>query len=299
MNFFVAPSGMEPRVRSVLLTCVLLLILGIALNIVTVRWLETGLGWTPSVVNGRIAADAPMYQVWQVRLIAALNQILVFLVPGALTVLLFRYAQPRMYAGVSFRRLPTLSALGVGIAILMAAIPFVLYSYQVNQMLPMPESMRLVAEQAEVTIKAILQMPTVSDFVANLLLIAVLPALGEELVFRGVLQQQLMRRMSPWAAIILTGAAFSFFHFQMDGFLPRWLLGVILGWAFWRSGRFWVPVLMHVFYNGIQVIAHYVGGADSRLAQLDQDLDISIWAALFSVILSVSLARFATKNELI
>jgi hypothetical protein len=83
-------------------------------------------------------------------------------------------------------------------------------------------------------------------------------------------------------AIVITGALFSLFHFQMDGFVPRWLLGMLLGWLYWRSGNFWVPVIAHFFNNAIQVVAQYFYAQQLTSVDLEQDVHVPALLALLS-----------------
>jgi membrane protease YdiL (CAAX protease family) len=171
--------------------------------------------------------------------------------------------------------LPAPGAVLLGVLLMIAAMPLILYTLQINQQLPLPEMFTAAEAQAETALKGLLQMENMTELLANLVLIALLPALGEELVFRGVLQQQLMRSMkNPVAAILLSAAVFSAVHVQFEGFIPRMALGFLLGWLFWRSGNFWIPVICHFFNNGIQVVGQYL--YHQRVSTIDLEKDISV-----------------------
>jgi uncharacterized protein len=90
----------------------------------------------------------------------------------------------------------------------------------------------------------------------NIFVIALLPAICEEACFRGALQPILIRLFKrPWAGIVLTAVVFSAFHLQFQGFLPRMLLGLLLGAAYWYSGSLLISIVAHFFWNAVQVIA--------------------------------------------
>ncbi|MFA5196683.1 MAG: CPBP family intramembrane glutamic endopeptidase, partial [Bacteroidales bacterium] len=96
-------------------------------------------------------------------------------------------------------------------------------------------------------------------FFINILMIAVLPAIGEEFFFRGVLQ----RLLGEWfknvhVAVIVTAVIFSAFHLQFYGFLPRFLLGMFLGYIFYWSGSLWVPIIVHFINNGLAVVVAWL-----------------------------------------
>ncbi len=287
------------RVRQVLAIMFLLCLAGIFLTVVITKILEQGLGWGSNIVSGLLSETAPDADVWKVRLLAGLNQMLVFLLPALCTIYILRRAAPYMVEQVSLRHLPSTAAIGWSVVLLLASMPVVFYSYQVNKMLPIPAELASVAEQANETIKALMRMPDIRTFLANLLLIAVLPALGEELLFRGIIQNQFMRFMAPVAAIALSAAVFSLLHFQMDGFLPRWILGMVLGWAYWHTGSFWVPVLLHFLNNGIQVVAQYLYGQQMTSLDLaENDVEVPwVAAVLGAAAMFVVIRSMRSKQE--
>ncbi|TAE50834.1 MAG: CPBP family intramembrane metalloprotease [Bacteroidetes bacterium] len=88
----------------------------------------------------------------------------------------------------------------------------------------------------------------------NLFIFALLPALCEEVFFRGFLQRQLARLMPPWAAIAVGALIFSFLHFQFYGFLARALLGLLLGYFLYRSDSLWPGILAHASFNGLSIV---------------------------------------------
>ncbi|MDZ4716577.1 MAG: CPBP family intramembrane glutamic endopeptidase [Cytophagales bacterium] len=116
-----------------------------------------------------------------------------------------------------------------------------------------------IERQAEVLIKLFTSNLTPSTFILVFVIVAIVPALGEEFVFRGLIQTELKRALeNPHAAIWLSAAIFSAFHFQFFGFFPRLLIGALLGYLYYWSGSLWLPVLAHFFNNGVQVIALYL-----------------------------------------
>ena len=83
----------------------------------------------------------------------------------------------------------------------------------------------------------ILTMKSPADLVLPIFLVGALPAIGEELFFRGILQKFFIQIFkSAWPGIIFTGFLFSAIHMQFMGFLPRMALGIILGALYWYSG---------------------------------------------------------------
>ena len=113
-------------------------------------------------------------------------------------------------------------------------------------------------EQARAVMTAILDMDSVRILLINIILIAVLPALGEEILFRGILQNELEQWLQkPHLAIWLSGLVFGLIHLQLEGLLPRVILGVSLGYCYFLTRNLWVPIVLHFLNNGLQVIGNY------------------------------------------
>jgi len=92
-----------------------------------------------------------------------------------------------------------------------------------------------------------------------LLIMAILPAIGEEFLFRGFL----MRYFSSFVKnihlnIIIVSIIFSALHLQFYGFLPRMALGILLGYLFYWSGSIWLPIVVHFANNAMTVIVYYL-----------------------------------------
>jgi len=120
-------------------------------------------------------------------------------------------------------------------------------------------SMRTMEDQATEMTELFLNVNSIGALLFNILLLAIIPALGEEFVFRGILQKQLQRwTKSGWAAILISAFVFSAFHMQFYGFVPRFILGILLGYVFLRSGKLWLSILIHFINNGMAVIMYYL-----------------------------------------
>jgi hypothetical protein len=120
------------------------------------------------------------------------------------------------------------------------------------------EYIKALEETAQAVTEQMLNVNTIGGMLFNLVIIALIPAIGEELTFRGVLQQSLTRKMNPHLAIILSAAIFSFIHFQFYGFLPRMFLGMLLGYMFYITNSLWTSMLMHFVNNGATVVVYYL-----------------------------------------
>ena len=153
----------------------------------------------------------------------------------------------------------------IGVALMFVSIPFSTRLTTWNESMNMggvfaklEDYLKMFEETAQAATDIMLNVDTIGGLLLNLVIIALIPAVGEELTFRGVLQQSLTRRMNPHVAIILSAAIFSFIHFQFYGFLPRMFLGVLMGYMFYITNSLWTSMLMHFVNNGSAVVLYYL-----------------------------------------
>jgi membrane protease YdiL (CAAX protease family) len=99
-----------------------------------------------------------------------------------------------------------------------------------------------------------LDMPNPGFLILNLFMIALLPALGEELIFRGIVQRGISKASgNPHLAIWIAAVLFSAIHFQFLGFIPRMFMGAAMGYLFFWSGNLWYPIIAHFTNNAMAV----------------------------------------------
>lgn len=191
-----------------------------------------------------------------------LSSLALFLIPS----LVFAFLsdrQPMRYIG--FKKPVPVLFYAIAVGVILASFPMVSWLSELNQHLHLPKSMqslerliRSTEEQNNNLIKSFLDMRSPQDLIVMLFIIAVLPAIGEELFFRGVIQRlfiQITKR--PWTGIIVTAIIFSAAHLQFLGFFPRVVLGIVLGALYWYSGSLWPGIIAHFINNALQVILIY------------------------------------------
>ena len=107
--------------------------------------------------------------------------------------------------------------------------------------------------------KYVTQFDSLPQLVLGLIVIAVIPGIGEELLFRGLIQDKLIAIFrNPHAGIWVAGFLFGLFHFQFYGLVPRMLLGVLFGYLYWWSGSLMLAIVAHLFNNGFTLIMVYL-----------------------------------------
>ncbi len=87
----------------------------------------------------------------------------------------------------------------------------------------------------------------------NFLLLAVVPAVGEEFIFRYMIRQK-MRGAGDWNYILLSSVAFAFFHANIQQMLYAFILGVIFAWVYVRTEKIWLPMLLHLLINTMGIV---------------------------------------------
>jgi uncharacterized protein len=146
----------------------------------------------------------------------------------------------------------------LGLLIMVLAQPFINWMADFNSRLPLSDAMVEAEERAAEITKVFLKMNHWEDVLINLLIIGILPGLGEELFFRGTLQKLFIKASrNVHVGIWVSAASFSIMHFQFMGFIPRMMMGVALGYMKEWSGTLWVPVLAHMANNSLAVLVNY------------------------------------------
>ena len=149
---------------------------------------------------------------------------------------------------------------------LLAVIPVINFLGAINSQMRLPESlsglenwMKTMEDAAKILTEKFLKVDSFGGLLFNVFMIAVLPALGEELMFRGVIQ----RIFSTWTrnhhwGIWITAFLFSAMHMQFYGFLPRMALGAMFGYLLVWTGTMWVPILAHFVNNLMGVLGYFL-----------------------------------------
>lgn len=188
------------------------------------------------------------------KLLQMIDTIVIFGLPALVYV---RITDPRHPGAPLGLRRPVRPAFYLlAILLLLLAFPFELWLGILNRQIPMPAWTIKAEEAAERQLKTLLTAKNSLDLLFNLVVVAVVPGIFEEMFFRGVVQRLLIRMTNkPWLGICIAAAIFSFMHFEFLGFLPRFFLGILLGAAYWYSGSLWTAIVAHALFNAIQVIA--------------------------------------------
>lgn len=165
-----------------------------------------------------------------------------------------------------------------------------------NQDIPLSEGLLKQAQQLENTYKNAMMnmahMTNLTDYLFAMLVMALAPAIFEEVLFRGAFQQVFIGwTKHAWAGIIITSILFSAIHFSFFGFLPRIALGLILGLIFFYTNNLWLSILLHFLNNGFVVTQLYILTAQGKSIDKVMDETMPIWWGCIALVLLVVLFR--------
>jgi membrane protease YdiL (CAAX protease family) len=232
-----------------------------------------------------------------------INQFGVFILPAIIFVLLtdndlFGYLRLRG----EWHRL----SLVYGFVLILVSLPFIHWLMEINSSVHLPVFLSSVEEwmkareaEAQELTDAFLATDNIGGFLFNLLMIAVIAAIGEELIFRGLL----VRLFREWTqnvhlAVFLPALIFSALHLQFYGFLPRLVLGMFLGYLFVWSGSLRVPIIVHFINNAFAVILAFLDGRGLVNIDVEQvGASSNPWVILTSLILSLSILVIIYLHE--
>lgn len=150
---------------------------------------------------------------------------------------------------------------------LFALIPLVQYLGVWSDSLPWPDSIRLFEKQQMDLIESVLMQDFSLVFTISML--ALTPAICEEVLFRGYVQRQAERSMGIWAGIAFSGIIFGLYHLRLTQALPLSLLGIYLAYITWRSGSLLPAILVHLANNSLAAVL----GKMASTGAIDVDLE--------------------------
>ncbi|MFV0536594.1 MAG: lysostaphin resistance A-like protein [Dysgonomonas sp.] len=226
------------------------------------------------------------------RMSQMISQVFAFLIPA----LAFSFlCQGSLKTYLKVDKKTNLLFLALAIVLILVIQPLIDVIAYYNQQMSFPDSMQFLEEKmrsgelsAKKAVELLFSDKSIFGLIFNLLVIAAVAGLVEEFFFRGCLQQIILKiSKNEHIAVWVTAIIFSAIHFQFFGFIPRVLLGAILGYLFVWSHNLWVPVIVHTINNAAGVIFAYIYYGTSEYEQITVfSLEKNIWLVVPSVILT-------------
>lgn len=238
----------------------------------------------------------------QIRLLTIFGQIFLLLVP---TLLFSRMVSHNITSYLKINKAGFLLYFFTIISIFSLQQILQVYLY-FQEMIPVPEGLKQQLKQLKDTIesayKLVAEAKNFEELVYVVIAVAFIPAIVEETVFRGFLQNTLEKSLYPVKSIVIGGIIFSLFHLNPINFIPLLLMGIYLGFLYYQSNSLFIPIVAHFFNNLIAVISIYLGHEEETLIGI-QDENVSITYlflnfVFFSIIFLFSMYYFIRASNL-
>ena len=307
-HFPEAPTSRSPTLGGLSILVGFILIGGVisTLLLFAILAANKGLGFDQAQVYLRDLATNPGADpsTWyELMLLQAVNHLGTFLLPA----LAYWYLIERQsWNQFNQQSASTVQGLGLVILLVITFMPFDGVIIEWNQNLHLPETLAPIEQWIrdkekglEGITRYLTTFNTIGQLLVAILVIAIIPAIGEETLFRGILQ----RNFSIWTGnahvgIWLSAALFSAIHVQFLGFFPRMLLGALFGYLYLWSGNLWVPILAHFINNGFTVVMVFLHQQKLITVDIESSESVPLLGAFVSGAITVGLlAYFRRLNQ--
>lgn len=215
----------------------------------------------------------------------------------------WRIVEKKQWSELNFKPIPKPRVFLMIILIQVTFMGFNGWLQELNENFVFPESMKGLEtvlkgmeDQLAKATKFFTTFTSFWQFILAFIVIAIIAGVGEELVFRGLLMRKLFLGIKNiHVAIWLAGFIFAVIHFQFYGILPRMMLGVLFGYLYYWTGNIWVPIIAHIFNNGLAIVIMYLYNLKIVKTDLESIDHVPMPIVLFSLVATIGL-MFLFKN---
>ncbi len=234
------------------------------------------------------------------KVVQIITAVVGFLIPAVLTAYLMN-RKPLQLMG--FSGYINWKQVGLVFAIVCTALFVSAFVSYVNESIPISESWRLKFDKLENDynrqVEAIIGLNSAGEYILALVVMGFLPALCEEALFRGGLQNFLTRSTKmPWLSIIVVSLLFSLAHFSYYGFLSRLFLGTMLGLLYQYSGRIWLNIIAHFLNNALALTIIYIYKMQGKSLKDVLAENSSSWMGIFALPVLIALLYLFYKMNI-
>jgi len=209
---------------------------------------------------------------WYLYMVQSISSFGIFFAPA---VLFSYFATKNWFSYSAADKIAPPPLVGYVLILSLFILPVIAGLGHLNEQITLPEPMqqiemwmRNMEEAGKAAIQTLTANSNIPILLLNIVVMALFPAIFEEFLFRGTLQPFFTKWFAnKHVAIILTALIFSAIHFQFYGFIPRFLLGIYLGYLLVWSQSLWLPVIAHFMHNAVTLIFDY--GAQRRGIDLE------------------------------
>jgi membrane protease YdiL (CAAX protease family) len=293
-------TGVPPIFMLSMLGLIIFLCLLVGLGLVEGYGYLKGMDLADSLVN--LTSESATSTRDFIRTNLLINHLTTFVIPGIVFSYFFYKSKWARFLRID--TFPKVSNVLLGSILILAAFPLAQFAYWLNMQIPMPPFLVEMEQGTTEVVKNLLLVNQPHELWFNLFIIAVIPAIGEEFIFRGILQKKLVEQFkNPHVGIWLAALIFSAIHMQFQGFLSRMLLGAILGYLYHWGGNLWVPIMAHLVNNAVQIVGQYLFQKGMIEVNLDDSMVEVNWSmTLISFVvvgvLSYVMMKVNTREEI-
>jgi membrane protease YdiL (CAAX protease family) len=295
-----APNRLGITDRAGLFILIMLMAAGLLLGggLSIVAWkIMTG----QSMLQMQASLMNPTY-VNELRVIQTISALCMFFIPAFVTI--WRLS-PTPYSYMGFKTKSSFKSILLGMMIMGLTIILAVALATLNEMIPLTESLKASAKAMEETymkqVVVLSNMNGVADLIITLVVMALAPAIFEEVFFRAGFQNMMNRATGKTTlSIVITSLVFSAIHFSYYGFFARFALGMTLGYLFAYSKNIWIPILAHFLNNGIGVIQIYLLHIKGKKIEDNMDDKFPLWlgvVAIAIIVVGLNMYRKSTTSD--
>jgi uncharacterized protein len=236
-----------------------------------------------------------------IKTLQLVSTFFIFFIPALVTAMML---SKRPFRFLGFNLQFSVKQMGIMILIMLASLPLVGALSEINKIIPIPHNWEITFKKLEDSyaqqVKVLADIRGWGEYFVTLVIIALAPAIFEETLFRGGMQNILLKlTRNPWIAIGVTSIIFSVIHFSYYGFIPRVALGVVLGLIFYYSGSIWLSILAHFFNNALVVTQIFYFTRKGKSIEEAMNESYPIWWGAIAIVALAFLFRLFKKSAAI
>ncbi|WP_341227867.1 CPBP family intramembrane glutamic endopeptidase [uncultured Arcticibacterium sp.] len=253
-----------------------------------------------SNINGALMASDSGW--WALMLGQGVAAIITFVLAA---IFYWKVVEKKSLSELNFRSLPKPAVFFLVILTQLCFLPFNGWLQEMNEGMKFPEALSglesffktMEDSLAEVT-EYLTTFDSFIKMLVGFIVIAVVAGVGEEFIFRGLIQRKLYKGLkNPHLAIWVAAFIFSAIHMQFYGFLPRLMLGALFGYFYFWTGNIWVPIVAHIFNNGFAVVMFYLSHTGAISTDLEELETFPMPAVIASLVLTGGLIWYFRKQQ--
>ena len=251
-------------------------------------------GFTTAQMQG-ITPSSPRALINAAMAFQGVSSIFMFTLPG----LLFAYlSTPRAHAYLGLRSPGKKIQPVLVVFIMLGATPLLMALTGLIGKINFGPNIHAAQEANDNLSNAFLNIHSITGLVKAFFIIALIPALGEELFFRGILMRFVKQRSrNMWIPILFTSAVFAYIHTNINGYIAIFLAGVLLAVIYYVTGSLWCSVLGHLFFNGTQATLSYLSNSNPSVKAFMTDSSIPYYLVVAGAILFGASFYLLIKNK--